>query len=165
MKIVKEPYHTRDESGKWTSREIDTLEWLAMVRAQAVEYFGEEVGNLYDRLAARCEEFVCGRNRAAFIFSNYVIKLPMCPAGCGDNDWEGSISTGDNPNDIQYARTRLLYWKNKIPIVLMERVEHARSADIIAKLGEEPDWCMSVDCGQVGWNRAGKLVAYDYGMN
>lgn len=28
---------------------------------------------------------------------------------------------------------------------------------------EQPEWVDFVDCAQVGFNRKGKLVAYDYG--
>jgi len=35
---------------------------------------------------------------------------------------------------------------------------------IVARFGVEPDWVMSVDGGQVGVNRYGRLVAYDYGV-
>lgn len=30
---------------------------------------------------------------------------------------------------------------------------------------ELPTWCDFVDCRQVGYNRKGKLLAYDYGRN
>lgn len=161
MKNETFPYSTRNSVGEWIEQEITTVEWLKMLKQQAIGWYGDEIGRLYDKFAERCEEFSSGRNRAVFIFSTYVVKLPTCGDGGSDNDWEGSIcGSGDY---IQYARTRLAYWK-EIPIVFMERVKHASTNELIEKLGKEPDWTYCVDCGQVGWNRQGKLVAYDFGI-
>jgi hypothetical protein len=108
--------------------------------------------------AIRVEE---GRNRIVFIFKNYVVKLPKSHFGIGDNDWEGSISSGNNLEDEQYARTRLVYY-NDVPIVFMERVEEVSPERYFELLQNFP-WVGSIDCGQVGYNNRGKLVAFDYG--
>jgi hypothetical protein len=93
----------------------------------------------------------------------YVVKIPKNLDGIVDNDWEGSVSNGnDDPHEIRYARTHLA-WVDELPIVFMEWVEPATSREIIKRLGFEPDWVMSVDCGQVGFARDGRLLAYDYG--
>lgn len=120
---------------------------------------------LYNRYIDRAESLSYGRNRCTFLFNNFVVKLPMNTNGISDNDWEGSVSNGDNqdPWHVRYARTRLIYIED-IPVVFMERVNDASYEAIACKMGEVPIWVDSVDCGQVGFNRRGKLVAYDYGI-
>jgi hypothetical protein len=84
-----------------------------------------------------------------------VVKIPCTLAGFGDNDWEGSCSSGDD--EIQYARTRLAY-HDGVPIVFMEKVTQV-------PIEEQPEWAGLIDCGQVGYTRLGKIVAYDFGLN
>ena len=119
--------------------------------------------SLHNRFGRRAYNVFGGRNRNTFDMGRYVVKVPKCLDGFADNDWEGSVS---NANDdravVRYARTRLAYLE-EVPIVFMERVNPATGAEIISKLGYEPDWTMCVDCGQVGFARDGRLVAYDYG--
>ncbi len=123
---------------------------------------------LYERYMSRCVDYLIGRNRITFMFPTYVVKLPWCGEGFGDNDWEGSVSNiPDAPaNDwqVQYARTRMHY-EGEVPVVFMERVQPLTLAQIVELFGREPEWVGCVDCGQVGINRAGKLVAFDYGIN
>jgi hypothetical protein len=131
-----------------------------MVRELKREFRCQKLLELYKRYFDKKPERVeTGRNRTTFIFRTYVVKLPRNHGGLGDNDWEGSISNAEDsdPNDVQYARTRLVY-VGEIPIIFMERVTHAYGERL-------PEWAMSVDCGQVGYTRSGRLVAYDYGLN
>ena len=120
---------------------------------------------LHVRYSKRCLGIFMGRNRNVFNFGRYVVKVPRNFYGVIDNDWEGSVSNSEDcdPEDVQYARTRLAYWKD-VPIVFMEYVEYASNKEIAERVGHVPDWTMSVDCGQVGFNRKGCLVAYDYGI-
>lgn len=110
-------------------------------------------------------DFHASRNRNVFLFKNHVVKIPSSPLGMLDNEWEGSVSTSpeyiDDPKWIQYPKTRLFYWKG-IPVLFMERLE----IGVVEGKGyhELPDWVMSVDGGQVGYNRQGRLLAYDYGL-
>lgn len=161
-------HHTRCKVTKqWVNNPITLSEWIAMIRHQGVQLFGEGYGLLFDRYHKRCKGFESGRTRCTFMFGRYVVKLPITHAGVGDNDWEGSVSNGPDQNEeehVQYARTRMHY-EDSIPVLFMEYVEWARTAEIVARLGHEPDWVGCVDCGQVGFNRAGKLVAFDYGLN
>ena len=125
---------------------------------------------LHLRYARRAVKVFAGRNRNVFAMSNgYVVKVPSGPQGFADNDWEGSVSntpeTFGDINEIQYPHTRLVYFERQIPILFMEYVEHARSAVTRSRLGFEPWWIGSVDGGQVGFNKHGRLVAYDYGLN
>lgn len=124
---------------------------------------------LHKHFAKRAIGFTSGRNRNVFIMPRgYVVKLPRCCDGIGDNDWEGSISNslesiGDD-DYVQYPKTRLIYYK-EIPILFMEKVKPITPKETVEIFGYEPDWVNSVDCGQVGVNKHGRLVAYDYGLN
>ena len=123
---------------------------------------------LCEKYAARCiGEILVGRNRNVFkLSSRVVVKIPTCLDGFADNDWEGSLSNdGEYEFDngyVQYARTRLCYYKD-VPIVFMEYISYAGEEEITTRMGYEPEWVMSVDSGQVGFNRLGHLVAFDYG--
>lgn len=121
--------------------------------------------DLHERYHKRCTQVHEGRTRNVFDMGKYVVKIPRNSDGIVDNDWEGSVSDGDdpNPNDVQLARTRLAYWKG-IPVVFMEKVSYPSDDEIKQRLGFLPDWTASVDCGQVGFNAKGRLVAYDYGL-
>lgn len=116
----------------------------------------------------KCLNVSYGRNRLAFVFDTYVFKVPCCEAGCGDNDWEGSvqntIESFNNYEYIQYPKTELFYFE-ELPICKMELVTQANSKEIKSVLGFVPDWIYSIDCQQVGFTVEGRLVAYDYGLN
>lgn len=115
------------------------------------------------------DQTVVARNRIAFLFEKHVVKIPRCQDGLFDNDWEGSVRNNEeslgHPYYVQYPRTRLFYWKD-VPILFMERVEPVNWKEKLKSIGdfEFPDWVNSVDCGQVGYTRDGRLVAYDYGL-
>ena len=94
------------------------------------------------------------------------MKLPKNLDGCADNEWEGSVSNTEeskgNNDYVQYARTRLGYAKG-FPVVFMEFVKHVDWKKCDALLGPN-NWTGSVDGGQVGFNKKGRLVAYDFGV-
>lgn len=118
---------------------------------------------LHKRFKKRAFDILSGRNRNVFIMNGYVIKLPRNIYGAIDNEWEGCISNAnDDPEEIRYARTRLAYF-NGVPIIFMEYVEYASNEKMKTVLGKVPSWTLSVDCGQVGFNKKGKLLAFDYG--
>ncbi len=124
---------------------------------------------LHQRYMPRAVASFGGRNRNVFVMAGgYVVKLPKNFHGIADNDWEGSVSNTkesiDDPNEIQYPKTRLAY-KDGVAIVFMEFIEALTSDAIVERFGHEPDWVFSVDGGQVGVNKNGRLVAYDYGLN
>ena len=101
-----------------------------------------------------------GRNRAVFKLKsgNYVIKFPLNEEGVADNDWEASICSnkheGDE-DDVQYPKTRYIELQGFV-CCIMEYIEPCDSIDGM------PDWIGFVDCGQVGYNKKGRLLAYDY---
>lgn len=127
-----------------------------------------QYGALVKRFAKRAKGISVGRNRIVFLFDSYVVKIPRCSKGEGDNDWEGSVGNApgsDTEYEVQFPRTRLAYWR-KIPIVFMERVEEVTVTYLRDMLNFHiPDWVDSVDCAQVGFTKKCRLVAFDYGLN
>lgn len=155
--------HGRDDSGVYGATESNTLKYIKECIAFITECSGPKVASKFVQYFKRATGISYGRNRIVLLMGPYVIKFPINWNGHADNDWEGSISNPDesepdyNPDNVQYARTRLAYFE-QTPIVFMEQVTPtAESYDVL------PDWVGYVDCAQVGYNRKGKLVAYDYG--
>lgn len=127
-----------------------------------------ELAALHLKYALKAYQVYSGRNRNTFILSDrIVVKLPRNFDGFTDNDWEGSISNSiesfNHPEHIQYPKTKLVF-VTEVPIVFMQRITPLQSTEITQMFGSEPDWTFSVDCGQVGITRQGRLVAYDYGL-
>lgn len=91
-----------------------------------------------------------GRNRKAYRHKGYVIKVPLNVFGMLDNEIEAKAFKRYG-EEFPYARCKLIG-----VCLVMEYVEHTWEKNL-------PDWVMSIDCGQVGYNRKGKLLAYDYG--
>lgn len=152
--LLRYPYSSQDRTGAPTLMFIEEDDQLLL--------------RLHVKYANRAIAGYSGRNRNTFILNDrLVVKLPRNADGCMDNEWEGCISNSTesigDPLFVQYPRTRLAYVEG-IPVVFMERISHMRTADIVRHFGAEPDWVNSVDGGQVGVNRFGRLVAYDYGV-
>jgi len=95
-----------------------------------------------------------GRNRVVFRDKDWIFKVPCNTNGILDNENESSVFSFYRKNHlIKYARCKMCG-----PYVLvMEYV------DIDISLDEMPDWSMSIDCQQVGRDRQGHIVAYDFG--
>lgn len=121
---------------------------------------------LHERYKERCVSMFEGRNRRVYVMRNgYVVKVPLNLGGITDNDWEGSVSPASQISSdwqIQYPKTRLFHVE-EIPIVLMEFVEFAGEDKIVERFGRFPNWVYRIDGGQVGFNRLGRLVAFDFG--
>lgn len=105
-----------------------------------------------------------GRNRVVFRLKsgNYVLKFPLNEDGVSDNDWEASICSNKNEEDIdevQWPKTRYIEIEGFICCV-MEYIEPITYFEDKVL----PDWIHSVDGGQVGYNKKGVLLAYDYGL-
>lgn len=150
---------------------------------------------LFDRIVSKYSHLISdvryGKNRSTFILPDSVIKLPITYRGYEDNEhevWQYSV----NPY-VQYAKCKSLYYnvghyKNEyhlldkdtyeinkdqfsiirpVPVVFMERVNHAEENEIEDILGYVPEWVYDIDQNgygyQVGFNKDGILVAYDYG--
>lgn len=121
-----------------------------------------------------------GRNRQVWRRGNYVFKFPLNQYGVSDNNHEAQVYQLSLRKKLycKYARCRLvLPWGT---VLVMEfagypgpgsrPVTNAEGKDdptyhYISWKNNLPTWCNSIDCGQVGYNRAGKIVAYDYGIH
>lgn len=93
--------------------------------------------------------------------NKYVIKVPINEEGISCNLIEELMYKGYNQEE-NLAQCEIFYFKG-IPILKMEYVMHWVDAGIPeSKL---PKWANKIDHQQVGLNRSGKLVCYDYGNN
>lgn len=118
---------------------------------------------LHARYSPRAREVLTGRTRVAYILNNrVVVKLPKTSLGIGDNEHEARSYTKLRHEGTR-ARCRLV--GNDIPVLFMQYVRYASPVVLRAKLKAIPEWVYSIDCGQVGFNSFGQLVAYDYGRN
>lgn len=99
-----------------------------------------------------------GRNRRVYLLPSgkNVIKVPLNDDGISDNCVEDSRFRKHRAKWYPLARCRLLDYTKYY--LIMEYVKPAKKP---YDCGEA--WVYSVDCGQVGFNRAGRLVAFDYG--
>ena len=100
-------------------------------------------------------EFIgCGRNRIVFRRGNYVFKFPLNDYGVRNNYNEARwyLKYKKTSSYVPYAQCRMFK-----KILVMEYVEPSYD---FAKM---PNWCYSVDCMQVGFDKANRLVAYDFG--
>lgn len=97
-----------------------------------------------------------GRGRRVYLSNSElsVVKIPISEAGIFMN-WAEDIRWKKSKERNLLARCRLI---PNSSILVMERVEVFQGHYL-----HLPDWCWGVDCFQVGYTRAGKLVAYDYG--
>lgn len=104
-----------------------------------------------------------GTGRTTYLSKNFVFKVPISEFGFRINDLEGSTISIDEGTEyeIPIAKSRLLP-KCDIPIVVMERVVEMTLDEIDDRFGYIPSFVSAVDMGQVGLNRKGKLVAFDY---
>ena len=113
---------------------------------------------LYNIFNKRFKYLSSGRHRDVFISKTgkYVFKVPNCHSGICANDIEGSWFCDE------YAHHKLFYI-NEIPIVIMEYLKEM-DTETYLKLckTEEYDWINGIDCGQVGYNRKGDVVAFDW---
>lgn len=96
-----------------------------------------------------------GRTRAVFRERGYVVKVPMNDSGVADNHHEAYLFQryGKKDSFIPYARCRMVGM-----LLVMEYVEH------VGWRKTDPNWTGYVDCGQVGLNAKGQLLAYDFGL-
>lgn len=104
-----------------------------------------------------------GRQRRVYRHGNYVVKIPINRNGVHDNWHEYEVfKHRETYGYIQYARCRLL---GDILIMQYARcVGPLSDSSGYIPMSVCPEWAYSVDCCQVGYNRFGQIVAYDYGI-
>jgi hypothetical protein len=98
-----------------------------------------------------------GRHRRVFKRGNFVIKVPINDFGLASNFREAKTYQCTSEGwlfGIRYAACRLDKNEN---FLIMEYVNVKKYDNSL------PSWVGYVDCQQVGYNRRGHLVAYDYG--
>jgi hypothetical protein len=114
-----------------------------------------ELPELLHRYARHYGQPELGRTRAVFARNEgWVVKVPLDDEGLAGNGHEANWSAHDL---IPLAECHLVEDSTGgIQVLHMRRVEpeHISYAD-------GPDWLGLVDCGQVGRDRDGRLVAYD----
>ena len=122
-----------------------------------------------------------GRHRRGYGNDHIVIKLPITADGMAANEREYKLYkkqvdhvqkskdkeylknmglTPADPEDediTKYAKCRLKYVDN-IPILIMEKLDTS-----IKWKNLLPRWTMYVDSSQVGYDKKGKIKAYDFG--
>lgn len=105
-----------------------------------------------------------GRHRRTYkAAEGWVLKFPRCNAGMMDNYRESETwkRYGRSDGYANYAECEIvdLYFLTEFPVfpvLWMEWVEETRSFHNL------PHWTYMIDCAQVGYNKDGILVAYDY---
>lgn len=122
------------------------------------EELDQAINKLIFSLMDKYEFVGCGRNRMVFKLKsgNYVLKVPLNMAGGGDNYTECNKKTDFG---FPVAKTRHVELEG-FGCVVMEHIKHVSYDECIM-----PGWVGYVDCGQVGFNKKGELVAYDFGYN
>ena len=121
-------------------------------------------------ITSKLEYIGKGRHRCAYKTKSgrYVIKVPHYDkdeqdepdSGFGDGGELANIREAEDylhrhPQDeVKYAACRIVNVEG-VSLLMMEYVEEPRSSNL-------PDWVHQIDCGQVGYNHKGELVAYDW---
>lgn len=117
---------------------------------------------IIENLKSKYECLGVGRHRIVFKLksSNYVIKFPLGCSGEADNDWEGSLVTNKNSfmsdtNRVRTPKTKWINYKGFV-CVIMEYLDE--------NVTEKPEWAGKVDDGQIGTNKKGQILAFDFGV-
>lgn len=95
-----------------------------------------------------------GRNRLTYLSPSkkYVIKVPKNPEGIRNNFFEARDCKKDSwLYRNQKAKCRMWGY-----LLVMEYVKP------VYNFWELPNWILTVDCQQVGYDRKGNLVAFDF---
>lgn len=107
-------------------------------------------------------EPMVGRTRAVFDRGDgYVVKVPINGEGFAANSREVLTSEVEDPytpvadcyHDTVYDAS-----SEGVSVLVMEKLSFEGVPNSYSNL---PDWVMSVDGGQVGYNKKGELVAFD----
>jgi len=89
-----------------------------------------------------------GNNRIALKYRNIVVKIPKNPNGIDDNYSKPCMKYAPKSKIIELPKTG-------IPLLFMEYL----NPNVKEKL---PQWTLSYDCQQVGYDRKGNLKLYDW---
>lgn len=115
---------------------------------------------LLHKLNAKYEFVGAGRNRATFKLKsgNYVLKVPLNYHGGSDNNFEFKQSKNNTLfPDIVLPKTKLVE-VDGFGCLIMENINIID----LAESDNLPEWTTFIDCCQVGYNKKGILMPYDY---
>lgn len=104
-----------------------------------------------------------GKGRTALTRPNgrFVLKLPYTDSGEEANRYEHAVyKQGKAKERLAKCRLVKLYG---LDCLLMEKVREMTEEEICEHTADSYDhWIYEIDCEQVGYNRRGKIVAWDY---
>lgn len=132
-----------------------------------MQHIIKQAHDLIDAIHAKPERFTylsAGRHRMAFldIRTDFVVKIAHNIDGIQANREEVSSFRNRNSNSLPMAKCYSWVIVEDCPIaIVMEYVEMAKDRYTLSIIHP---WVWSVDCGQVGYNKQGKLVAFDYSI-
>lgn len=131
---------------KYIDDQLTMSEWGA---------YGTKVRKLITHLTRAHGTPLIGRTRAVFDMGNgYMMKVPFNDEGEYANGNEVRASAAEDP---MIPVAECFYNKvEDVDVIMMEKVDR-----ITVDFARMPAWVGYVDCGQVGLNRKGDLVAYD----
>jgi hypothetical protein len=144
----------------------DSVATMEYIKRQMQEFDGDPYHaitlkqiNLYRK---KYGEPSVGRTRAVFDRGDgYVVKVPINGEGFAANSREVITSEAEDPYTPVadcYHDTVYDVSSEGVSVLVMEKL----TFDGVPKSYKDlPDWVMSVDGGQVGYNKKGELVAFD----
>lgn len=144
----------------------DAMSNMEYIKRQMVEFEGDPYHaitlkqiNLYRKKYGEPE---VGRTRAVFDRGDgFVVKVPINGEGFAANHREVLTSEVEDPyTPVADCRHDTVYDASPagVSVLVMEKLSFEGVPRGYANL---PDWVMSVDGGQVGYNKKGELVAFD----
>lgn len=138
-----------------------------IIRTQMQEFEGDpyhgQIRKQIDHYTKKYGQPLLGRTRAVFDRGDsYMVKVPMNGEDLMANQSEIMTYEAKDPY-IPVAECRMetdySVVPEGMPVLVMEKVDIESASKLRYK--DMPDWVGSVDCGQVGYDRKGRLVAYD----
>lgn len=154
---VSDYLNERMEADKKVETERQIVFNYIHTQLEAVEWgeLGEKTLALIHKYAQKYGVPDVGRTRAVFTTGDdEVVKVPINDEGAMANGYEHRGYRQENPYTPVAANRYEIH--DGVEVLVMERL---RIASVDYK--KMPDWVMSVDGGQVGYNSKGELVAYD----
>jgi len=127
--------------------------------------------NLYKHLVRKMGPPIgYGRHRITFANKHFVVKLPRSIAGISANHDEVDLYKRDKGERHHLAPSKLVKTKSGIDLLVMPKLDverfdketNAMGMGVRAKVPRSQKWIWNYDGGQVGYDRKGKLKAFDY---
>jgi hypothetical protein len=140
------------------------VDWKA-VRDIAVTIFNTESGEINPEGLKKIDDIFAeagfqrlgaGRNRIVFLSPSgrNVVKVPINDWGISNNTTEALYWRERDQKTVPLARCRIFCDGLLLAMETVDTLSRWTYADL--------PWAVQIDCGQVGRNRKGQFVAYDY---